>query len=58
MTLKIFERHISCEQGSYDADLGGDLDGRKSTIVYVFTRGGTAVSWMSQLQKSVFLSTT
>ena len=34
-------------QGSCDADLGDDLDGRKSTTVYVFTLGGTAVSWMS-----------
>ena len=24
-------------QGSYDADLGGDLDGRKSSTGYVFT---------------------
>ncbi|XP_070029435.1 secreted RxLR effector protein 161-like [Nicotiana sylvestris] len=37
---------------------GGDLDSRKSTMGYVFTFGGTAVSWMSRLQKSVALSTT
>ena len=38
-------------QGSCDADLGGDLDRRKSTTE-VFTLGGTTVRWMSQLQKS------
>ncbi|XP_075110572.1 uncharacterized protein LOC142181555 [Nicotiana tabacum] len=37
---------------------GGNLDSRKSTTGYVFTLGGTAVSWMSRLQKSVALSTT
>ena len=31
-------------QGSCDADLGGDLDGRKSTTGYVFTLGNTTVS--------------
>jgi len=45
-------------QGYSDADLGGDLDSRKSTTGYVFTLGGTAISWMSRLQKSVALSTT
>lgn len=45
-------------QGFTDANLGGDLDSRKSTTGYMFTFGGTAVSWMSRLQKSVALSTT
>jgi len=45
-------------QGFVDADLGGDVDSRKSTSGYVFTMGGTAVSWMSRLQKCVALSTT
>jgi len=31
-------------QGFSDADLGGDLDGRKSTTGYIFTLGGTAIS--------------
>ncbi|XP_075085139.1 secreted RxLR effector protein 161-like [Nicotiana tabacum] len=44
-------------QGFADANLGGELDSRKSTTGYVFTLGGTAVSWMSRLQKSVALST-
>ncbi|PKA54206.1 Retrovirus-related Pol polyprotein from transposon TNT 1-94 [Apostasia shenzhenica] len=41
-----------------DTDLGRDLDYRKSTSRYVFTLGGTAISWMSKLQKYVALSTT
>ena len=41
-----------------DADLTGNVDIRKSTIGYVYTLGGTAVSWGSQLQKIVALSTT
>ena len=45
-------------QGFSDADLGGDLDGRKSTTGYIFTLGGTAVSWKSKLQSRVALSTT
>ena len=36
----------------------GDLDGRKSTTGYVYIMGGTAVSWVSKLQKIVALSTT
>ncbi|CAO2827530.1 unnamed protein product [Amaranthus hypochondriacus] len=45
-------------QGYVDADFGGEVDNRKSTTGYVFTVGNTAVSWMSQLQKIVALSTT
>ena len=41
-----------------DADLAGHVDIRRSTIGYVYTLGGTAVSWGSQLQKIVALSTT
>ena len=40
-----------------DADLAGNVDIRRSTIGYVYTLGGTAVSWGSQLQKIVALST-
>ena len=40
------------------ADLAGNVDIRRSTIGYVYTLGGTAVSWSSQLQKIVALSTT
>jgi biopolymer transport protein ExbB/TolQ len=36
----------------------GDKDSRRSTPRYVFTVGGTIVSWISKLQKVVSLSTT
>ena len=42
-------------QGYVDAD---DIDSRKSTTGFVFTLGGTAISWASNLQKIVTLSTT
>ena len=41
-----------------DADLAGNVDIIRSTIGYVYTLGGTAMSWGSQLQKIVALSTT
>ena len=41
-----------------DADLGGDVDSSKSTSVYIYTIGGTGVSWMSRLQKCISLSST
>ena len=40
-----------------DADSAGNVDIRRRTIGYVYTLGGTAVSWGSQLQKIVALST-
>ena len=46
-----------CFKGG-DADLAGNVDIRMSTIGYAYTLGGTAVSWDSQLQKIVSLSTT
>ena len=45
-------------QGYVDADLAGDIDNRKSTTGFVFTLGGTIISWASNLQKIVTLSTT
>ena len=45
-------------QGYVDADFVGDIDSRKSTIEFVFNLGGTAISWASNLQKIVTLSTT
>ncbi|KAJ0805682.1 putative RNA-directed DNA polymerase [Helianthus annuus] len=45
-------------KGFADAELGGCKESFKSTTGYVFTVGGTAVSWMSKHQKSVSLSTT
>ena len=34
-------------QGHVDADMAGDRDNRRSTRGYVFTVGGTTVSWVS-----------
>ncbi|XP_069145877.1 secreted RxLR effector protein 161-like [Solanum lycopersicum] len=45
-------------QGFMDTYLGGDVDSSKSTSGYIYTIGGTAVSWMSRLQKYVSLSST
>ena len=36
-------------KGFVNADLVGDIDSRKSTIGFVFTLGGTAISWGSNL---------
>jgi transposase InsO family protein len=45
--------------GYVDSDFASsDLEKRRSTTGYVFTLGGTAVSWASKLQKVVALSTT
>jgi len=43
-------------QGYVDSDMVGDKDSSKSAIGYVFTMGGTIVSWISKLQKVVALS--
>ena len=44
--------------GYTDADWAGDVDGRKSTSGYIFLLSGGAISWRSQKQKCVALSTT
>jgi hypothetical protein len=44
--------------GYCDADFAGDLDHRKSTSGYLFILGGGPISWKSQLQRAVTLSTT
>ncbi|GKA11136.1 retrovirus-related pol polyprotein from transposon TNT 1-94 [Tanacetum coccineum] len=36
-------------EGFFDSYSGGCLDSGKSTTVYVFTMGGTTVSWMSRI---------
>jgi hypothetical protein len=38
-------------QGYVDLDMAGDKDSKRSTTGYVFTIGGTTVSWISKLQK-------
>ena len=43
--------------GFVDFDLTGAVDTRRSTTGYVFTIGGTAVSFISRLQKVNALST-
>ena len=45
-------------QGYVNADFAGDIDSRKSTTEFVFTLGGTAISWASNIQKIVTLFTT
>ena len=54
----VYKRNGVVLEGFADANLGGCDDSGKSTTGYVFTIGGTAISWMSRLQKSVALSTT
>ncbi|KAE8735417.1 hypothetical protein F3Y22_tig00000340pilonHSYRG00351 [Hibiscus syriacus] len=44
--------------GYVDADLARNIDIKRSTTGYVYTLGGTAMSWVSQLHKIVALSTT
>jgi len=44
--------------GFCDSDYAGDRDRRKSTSRYVFTVGGTMISWRARLQTIVALSTT
>ena len=45
-------------QGYVDADFAGDINSRKGTTRFIFTLGGIAISWASNLQKIVTLSTT
>jgi hypothetical protein len=45
-------------QGYVGSYMAGDKDSRRSTTWYVFTVGGTTVSWISKLQNVVSLSTT
>ena len=45
-------------QGYVDTDLVGDIDSKKSTIRFVFTPGSTTISYASNLQNIVVLSTT
>ena len=45
-------------KGFVDTDLVGDVDNKNNTTGYVYTLRGTVVSWVSQLQKVVALSTT
>ena len=44
--------------GYVDSDFAGDLDKRRSLTGYLFTFGGTAISWKASLQSTTALSTT
>ncbi|XP_047330237.1 secreted RxLR effector protein 161-like [Impatiens glandulifera] len=44
--------------GYVDSNYANDRDNRKSTTSYVFTLCGSCISWKSQLQPIVALSTT
>ncbi|KAL7153110.1 hypothetical protein ABFS83_04G143500 [Erythranthe nasuta] len=44
--------------GYVDSNYANNRDNRKSTTSYVFTLGGSCISWKSQLQNIVALSTT
>ena len=51
----------NCDQqwvGYCDSNFTGDLDKRRSTTGYVFTLDGSPVSWRSNLQTTIALSTT
>ncbi|GJU59731.1 hypothetical protein Tco_1237497 [Tanacetum coccineum] len=52
-----FSRKEVVLEGFFDSDIEVCLD-RESVYGYVFTVGGTAVSWMSRIQKCVAMSTT
>ena len=47
-----------CAVGYVDSDYAGDLDKCRSTTAYVFTLASGAVSWKSNLQHTIALSTT
>ncbi|XP_031268700.1 secreted RxLR effector protein 161-like [Pistacia vera] len=59
MGLNFCKRNSSLDLVGYvDSDFVGDRDSRKSTTAYHFTLGGNCISWKSQLQPLVALSTT
>ncbi|XP_031265314.1 secreted RxLR effector protein 161-like [Pistacia vera] len=57
--LEYCKRYNSLDLMSFvDSDFAGDKDTRKSTTSYFFTLRGNCVSWKSQLQPIVTLSST
>ena len=58
--MHVFASHVQILklQGYVDANFASDIDSRKSTTGFVFTLGDIAISWASNLQKIVTLSTT
>ena len=57
-TCLCFGQSESLLQGYTDTDMAGDIDSRKSTLGYLITYFGGAVSWQSRLQKCVALFNT
>lgn len=53
-----FDKRGIMLKGFTDSDFAGDRDNRKSTSAYFFTLCNIAISWKSQLQKIVALSST
>ena len=51
-----FGRSSSSPIGYVDSDYVGDLDKRRSLTGYVFTLGGSAVSWKASLQPMVVIN--
>lgn len=57
--LNFYKRHDTLDLlGFVDSDFAGDKDTRKSTTSYYFTLGGNCISWKSQLQPIIALSST
>ncbi|XP_056860022.1 uncharacterized protein LOC130508500 [Raphanus sativus] len=52
------DKDLSLVIGYSDWYYAGDVDSRRSMIGYVFTLGGSVVSWKATLQSTVTLSTT
>uniref|UniRef100_A0A3Q7J7L7 Reverse transcriptase Ty1/copia-type domain-containing protein n=1 Tax=Solanum lycopersicum TaxID=4081 RepID=A0A3Q7J7L7_SOLLC len=57
-SLLRFSKGKVTQQGFINADLYGDVDSSKCTSGYVYTIGGTTVSWMSRLKQCVSVSFT
>ncbi|XP_035539980.1 secreted RxLR effector protein 161-like [Juglans regia] len=56
--LKFEKSEDSLVTGYVDSDYAGDLDKRRLTIGYVFAMAGGPVSWRSNLQSTIALSST
>ena len=56
--MKFEKSEDSLVTGYVDSDYAGDLDKRRLTIGYVFAMAGGPVSWRSNLQSTIALSST
>lgn len=55
----IYDNETQCLVSGYcDSDYAGDVDTRRSVTGYVYTLGGSVISWKATLKSSVTLSTT